>query len=259
MIHRNYKEGQKLDVAGLNQITVLLDRSETALTEIGINEWKLDGPPHKHNDKDQIFYILSGNGVIKLGSEEHAVKPGYLIYVPAGLVHQSITKSSVPLCYVLYNIFNDSQKEGHSTFAEHIEKVKMIRKQQAETGNAEVDNLGSAGNIRSPKVITGIYSGEESQYESSRQYIHLAMSETGRYEFTAVHWPAGNKGVVIADHQEEQTIFVLDGEGLISIKNETVRVKTGDLVYVPINTSYTIESLETDLKYFCLKCSVREV
>lgn len=259
MIHRNYKEGQKLDVAGLNQITVLLDRSETALTEIGINEWKLEGPPHKHNDKDQIFYILTGNGIIKLGDDEYKVEPGHLIYVPAGLVHQSITIGDEPLCYVLYNIFNDSQKEGHSTFAEHIEKVKNIRKQQAESGSANVDDVGSAGNIRSPKVITEIYSGEESQFESSRQYIHLDMSETDRFEFTAVHWPAGNKGVVVADHREEQTIFVLDGEGLISIKDETVRVKTGDLVYVPRNTSHTIESLETDLKYFCLKCFVKEV
>ena len=56
MIHRYYKEGQKLDVAGLNEITVLLDRSETELTEIGWNCWRpnLDGPPHKHNDKDHF-------------------------------------------------------------------------------------------------------------------------------------------------------------------------------------------------------------
>ena len=40
MIHRYYKEGQKLDVAGLNQITVLLDRTETELTEIALNEWR---------------------------------------------------------------------------------------------------------------------------------------------------------------------------------------------------------------------------
>ena len=64
MLHRYYKDGQKLDVAGLNQITVLIDRSETELTEVGLNEWrpKLDGPPHKHDEKDQIFYISSGEG-----------------------------------------------------------------------------------------------------------------------------------------------------------------------------------------------------
>ena len=71
MINRYYKDGQKLDVAGLNEITVLLDRSETELSEVGWNCWrpKLDGPPHKHNDKDQIFYITDGIGQIKLGDK----------------------------------------------------------------------------------------------------------------------------------------------------------------------------------------------
>jgi hypothetical protein len=35
MIKRNYQQGEKLDVAGLNEITVLVDRSETELTETG--------------------------------------------------------------------------------------------------------------------------------------------------------------------------------------------------------------------------------
>lgn len=44
---------QKLDVSGLNEITVLIDRSETALTEVAINSWSpgLDGPPHAHEAK----------------------------------------------------------------------------------------------------------------------------------------------------------------------------------------------------------------
>jgi len=47
MICRNYHTGQKLDVAGLNEITVLIDRSETQLTEVGWNSWRkgLEGPP----------------------------------------------------------------------------------------------------------------------------------------------------------------------------------------------------------------------
>jgi len=64
MLHKHFTEGQELDVAGLNKIIVLIDRSETELTEIGLNEWrpKLDGPPHKHGDKVQVFYFTSGVG-----------------------------------------------------------------------------------------------------------------------------------------------------------------------------------------------------
>ena len=53
MIVRNYKEGTLLDVANLNKITVIFDRSESEFTEVGHNEWRphLDGPPHFHDEK----------------------------------------------------------------------------------------------------------------------------------------------------------------------------------------------------------------
>ena len=94
MIHRYYQDGDKLDVAGLNQITVLLDRSETELTEIGWNCWRagLDGPPHRHDDKDQVFYITDGEGTVVLGEDRYEVSPGNAVYVPAGLIHQTITR-----------------------------------------------------------------------------------------------------------------------------------------------------------------------
>ncbi|NMB83221.1 MAG: cupin domain-containing protein, partial [Ignavibacteria bacterium] len=91
MIKRYYNEGQKLDVAGLNEITVLIDRSETELTEVGWNCWtpNQDGPPHKHNDKTQLFYVTNGVGKIHLGNDVFDAAPGDLAYVPAGLVHQT--------------------------------------------------------------------------------------------------------------------------------------------------------------------------
>ncbi|MDZ7765879.1 MAG: cupin domain-containing protein [Melioribacteraceae bacterium] len=116
MIHQHYKDGEKLDVAGLNEITVLIDRSDTELTEVGHNCWtpRQDGPPHKHNDKEQIFYVTSGEGIVKLGKNKFNAKPGNIAYVPAGLVHQTITTGDERLCYMLYNTFINPGKEGHT-------------------------------------------------------------------------------------------------------------------------------------------------
>ena len=57
MICRYYQHGQQLDVAGLNVVTLLLDRSETLLTEVGWNRWRkgLEGPPHSHDAKEKSF------------------------------------------------------------------------------------------------------------------------------------------------------------------------------------------------------------
>ena len=69
--NKAFKEGEKLDVAGLNEIIVLLDRSETEKTEVALNIWppNLDGPPHKHDEKEQIFYFTSGKGIVKIGKD----------------------------------------------------------------------------------------------------------------------------------------------------------------------------------------------
>ena len=138
MICRHFKQGQKLNVADLNEITVLIDRSETELTEVALNSWKagLDGPPHFHDQKEQLFFITQGNGVVKIGDAAYSAAVGDLFYVPAGVVHQTVTGDGLPLEYLLFNAFLSEDKEGHASFADHIEKVKATRKLQAQTQQA---------------------------------------------------------------------------------------------------------------------------
>lgn len=256
MIVRNYKEGQQLDVAGLNKITVLLDRSETEFTEIGHNEWrpKLDGPPHKHDDKDQVFYITSGNGIVKVGSESHTVHEGHLIYVPGGIVHQTITTGNEPLCYLLLNVFNDATKEGHGTFAEHIEKVKHIRKEQADSQSAG-EGLSST-NVRKSKFFNNILEGKTYEFGSNQTILLLDRSETNRNELTFVIWPPGSKGAMVSHSEKEQSFFVIEGEGKVTIEEETQYIEKGDLVFVPRNTPHTTEAGEVALKYLCLNSQI---
>src|SRR4030042_2126259 len=258
MIHRYYMEGQKLDVAGLNEITVLVDRSETELTEIGWNCWRpsLDGPPHIHNDKDQIFYITDGEGIVKLGSDSHDVTKGNLVYVPAGIIHQTITTGNHPLCYILFNVFNNPGKEGHATFAEHIEKVKKIRKKQAETGFADLNDEMLSGKIQPAKFIRNVYDGRKYDFGSNSTILLFERSETNRCELTLVSWPPGNKGAMVAHKDKEQTFYILVGSGKVTIGSETEVVKPGDVVFVPRNVPHTSEAFSSDLVYLCMNALV---
>ncbi len=135
MILRRFDEGELLDVAGLNTIRVVLDRSETARTEIGMETWRagLVGPPHKHEEKEQVFLITSGRGWVRVADEQREVQKGDLIYIPAGIEHQTTASPDEDLQYLLYNTFLDDHKEGHATFKEHIEQVKSTRRSQAES------------------------------------------------------------------------------------------------------------------------------
>jgi len=59
-----------------------------------------------------------------------------MVYVPPKVVHQTIVTGSEPLSYLLFNAFLDASKEGHASFADHIQKVKSIRKEQASLAGA---------------------------------------------------------------------------------------------------------------------------
>ena len=260
MICRHYTEGQRIDVAGLNEITVLVDRIQTTLTEVGWNKWKpgLDGPPHSHDRKEQVFYITHGRGTVVVSGQRFSVKPGDLVYVPAGVVHQTITEGGEPLCYFLFNAFLGADKEGHASFADHIEKVKEVRKKQAESGSANADGKASPSPGKQGKHISDIHTGRVFDFGSNTTIPLLERRETSRGEVTLVTWPKGNKGALVAHKEKEQTFFVLSGAGKVTIADETRQVGPGDVVYVPWNTPHTTEATGSDLTYLVFNTYVVE-
>jgi mannose-6-phosphate isomerase-like protein (cupin superfamily) len=251
MICRHYTEGQKINVADLNEITVLVDRSQTALTEVGWNKWKpgLDGPPHSHDRKEQIFYVTAGHGTVVVGGERFSVKPGDLVYVPPCVVHQTITQGGEPLCYFLFNAFLGADKEGHASFADHLDKVKHVRKKQAESGSADADGTARTSPANPGKHIGDLRKGRVFDFGSNTTIPLLQRSDTSRAEVTLVTWPKGNKGAMVAHKEKEQTFFVLSGVGKITIADETKQVGPGDVVFVPWNTPHTTEATDQELTY----------
>src|ERR1700719_3627759 len=162
MICRRDDQGPRLQVPNLNQIRVLIDRSETCFTEVGLNTWRagLLGPPHNHEAKEQIFYIINGTGLIVLGPERFSVKPGDTVYIPPAVVHQTIADHDGPLTYVLFNDFLDDRKEGHSSFAEHVKALGETRSQQATMGTQNIH--GRADFVSSSDKVLHIPENESS-------------------------------------------------------------------------------------------------
>jgi quercetin dioxygenase-like cupin family protein len=42
---------------------------------------------HEHSEHDEFLYILEGEGWCYIGDKKFEVKPGYLVYCPAGVKH----------------------------------------------------------------------------------------------------------------------------------------------------------------------------
>ena len=259
MIHRYYQDGQVLNVADLNEMIVLIDRTETELTEIALNTWRmgLAGPPHSHDQKEQIFYITSGSGIVVVGQDSFPVKKGDLVFVPRGAEHRTIAGKNEALHYILFNVFSSPEKEGHGTFAEHIEKVKHIRRQQADTGRSSVaDAERSVAASKPARYITDIKGGKLFEYGSNTTRLLLDRSETEGFEMVLVSWPPGNTGAMVAHKEKEQTFFVLSGSGWVVVGEEKAAVKPGDIVFVPRNTPHTTQAGTEELTYLCLNTLV---
>lgn len=237
MIHRDTKDSQKLDVAGLNEITVLIDRSETQLTEVAINSWSpgLDGPPHAHDRKEQNFLVTAGRGEVVIGGEKFPAAPGDFFYVPAGVVHQTINlNKDQRLDYFLFNAFLDSDKEGHASFAAHIDLVKETRRKQADTQKSGVTSSANTSNRRGSKV--------ETKGLAALSTILIARSRTQKCEAVHHALPAGGRLDVPADASKEQTFFIVSGSGRFTVGFETVEVTARQTVFVPSGIKGAIEA-----------------
>jgi uncharacterized cupin superfamily protein len=78
------------------------------LTKLGINLTQVAPgcagyPFHSHRVNDELFFILSGRGELRLGSARHAVKEGDVVGCPAGgpeTAHQLINTGTEPLRYL---------------------------------------------------------------------------------------------------------------------------------------------------------------
>ncbi len=238
MILRNAHSGQKLDVAGLNEITVLIDRSETERTEVAINRWHpgLDGPPHQHERKEQIFFVLAGEGDVIVGGQRFSASVGSLFYLPAGVIHQTITRGNSPLDYFLFNAFLDADKEGHASFAEHIAKVKNIRRRQADTQRAD-----AGGN---PTFIAPTRAGLHTQVPSpaTGRVALLSRADTECCEAALTALPGHASAQIPASAQWEHTLHAVAGSGSVSIADETSDFTAGQTVFVQRGYSATLHA-----------------
>ncbi len=47
----------------------------------------VDTPPHVHEREDELFFVLEGEHVFRVGDDEHPTGPGGLVFAPRGIPH----------------------------------------------------------------------------------------------------------------------------------------------------------------------------
>ncbi len=57
-------------------------------------------PDHRHDDKEQVYVIVSGTGLMRVAQEERQVERGDLVVIPPGSGHSIRNVGSTPLVFV---------------------------------------------------------------------------------------------------------------------------------------------------------------
>ncbi len=52
---------------------------------------------HVHDDMEEVYFVISGEGIMVIGEDRFPIKPGDGLYVPPGLFHTTIQTGNQPL------------------------------------------------------------------------------------------------------------------------------------------------------------------
>lgn len=106
---------------------LVMDRAQAAASEVFIVELAPGQapPPHRHDEMEQVFYILSGHGRLHIGQNQqpHPLNPGDVVRIPPATLHTVHCTGSTPLTYLAVDCFPHGHPPDEPTWDAHIKKV----------------------------------------------------------------------------------------------------------------------------------------
>lgn len=103
---------------------LVMDRSQATASEVFVVVLQPgEAPPrHKHDDTEQIFYILSGKGRLEIGTPavEVPVNPGDVVRIPVATMHRIFCEGEQPLRYLAIDCFPGGRPNAEPTWDDHV-------------------------------------------------------------------------------------------------------------------------------------------
>jgi mannose-6-phosphate isomerase-like protein (cupin superfamily) len=69
--------------------------------------------PHYHPDFEEIYYVLSGYGIMTIGDEQKEISRSDVVYIPALAAHTLLNTGSVPLRFITVTVNLSSNKKDN--------------------------------------------------------------------------------------------------------------------------------------------------
>lgn len=103
---------------------LVVDRADAHTSEVFIVVLKPgEAPPlHRHEDTEQVFYILKGNGVLRIGRglKKYTVRPGDVVRIPPAMLHSIQCAGKKSLRYLAVDCFVGGRPKAEPTWNSHV-------------------------------------------------------------------------------------------------------------------------------------------
>jgi mannose-6-phosphate isomerase-like protein (cupin superfamily) len=105
MIVINRNQAEIVRTPHNSEIRPLIDRTTSPITQCSLAEELLPPgcavTPHYHRDLEEIYYIVSGFGLMTVGENSREVSAGDAVYIPRGHRHSLKNTGSEPIKLIL--------------------------------------------------------------------------------------------------------------------------------------------------------------
>ena len=105
MIITNRQRARVINTGHGSEIRALIDRTTSEITQCSLAEETLPPgcavTPHRHRQIEEIYYIVSGRGLMTVGEETREVEAGDAVYVPRDQRHTLKNTGAEPIKLVL--------------------------------------------------------------------------------------------------------------------------------------------------------------
>lgn len=102
---------------------LVLDRAYAETSEVFVVVLEPgEAPPfHKHDDTEQIFYILEGRGLLRVAAKKQLmpVRPGDIVRIPRTMFHSIRCDGKRPLVYLAIDCFTGGRPKAEPTWDSH--------------------------------------------------------------------------------------------------------------------------------------------
>jgi quercetin dioxygenase-like cupin family protein len=106
---------------------LVMDRAQAVTSEVFVVVLEPgEAPPlHKHDDTEQIFYVIEGAGTLTIGepAQHIGVKPGDVVRIPPHALHSIKCDGATTLRYLSVDAFVGEKPQSEPTWDSHVQTL----------------------------------------------------------------------------------------------------------------------------------------